>query len=90
MPWLLLALGALLVWMGFDALRVLGPIRPLGDREVDRAVLGPGNKGLSKWGRNYAGRWLPAHNSLESLLAWLFLLSGLICLAFGVWELILS
>lgn len=87
MPWLLLALGAFLVWMSWDALRLLGEIRPLSNREIDHAVMGPGNKRLSEWGRIRARNWLSAHNSLELALAWLFLISGLACIALGLGEL---
>jgi hypothetical protein len=82
-PWLLIALGAGLLWAGWDALRHLGSVRPLTDREVDRAVLGEGSRPLSEAGQAWFRRRLPAHNSLERLLACTFILAGAACVAGG-------
>ncbi len=90
MAWILLALGVALIWAGWDALVHLGLVRPLTDREVDRVVWGDGDKPLSEAGRFLARRMVPAHNSLERLLACVFVLAGAGCLAFGAWLLWLN
>jgi len=86
-PWILLVLGVALVWAGWDALIHLGLVRSLTDREVDRAVLGNGDKTLSNFGRRLARRWMPAHNSLEQLVACVFVLAGAGSAVCGAWLL---
>jgi hypothetical protein len=87
MAWLLIAIGAALLWAGWDALVHLGVVRPLTDRELDRAVLGEGSPRLSEVARLLTRRMVPAHNSLERLLAWLFVIVGAVCVLGGAWLL---
>jgi hypothetical protein len=84
MTWFLLIGGSVLVWAAWDALRTLGVVRTLRDEEVDRAVLGARGKRLSDIGRLHARPMLPSHFGLETLVAWVFLLGGLVCLALGL------
>ena len=86
MGWLLLIFGAVLLWAGWDALVHLGAVRPLSDRELARAVRGHGES-LSDAGKMFVSRIVPAHNSLERLLASVFVLVGFALVASGGWLL---
>ena len=87
MAWLLIALGTVLLWAGWDALVHLGVVRPLTDRELDRAVFGEGGPHLSEVARLITRQIVPAHNSLERLLAWLFVAAGAVLVLGGGWLL---
>lgn len=85
MAWILTICGVAMLWAGWDALVNLGAVRRLTDPELGEAVLGVGSKPLSEAGQILARRTVPDHNSLERLLATVFVLVGAGLLVAAVW-----
>ena len=86
--WILLIFGALLIWMGWDALRTL-VARRLSSREVAEAVHGASGTELPERLEGMVRtRWLTQDTTLAQLTAGVFCLCGLVSILGGVMLLI--
>jgi hypothetical protein len=85
MSWLLIALAALLLWLGDDLLRLTKNFAALPRIETDKLMFGDPPPQLSEAARTYAeSRFLVRSGASTWLLGYVFILAGAVCFVVGI------